>query len=681
MLALLFTLACTSPDTGSLRDSAGPVAAPLERFHPLVETVIQGVEQPSAMGFLEASAVTFVLDHAAGRVHLLDPHFHHSRATHCLGTRDWPGIEVGEARQGGCREGEVELHRGWVEPSAPPVAVAADEEERAIWLVDARGGLSQVPADPLQENPFDHLRLQEPLTLALEASDLPLPEGHLAVAGGALLLAAGEHLYRFDRDGALLDERALPDEATAVVLVEGAPWVAAGEQLWRDGAAVTVEGSIAALVPDGEGGVWAAVPTTERLLRFLPGGEEPIEAVELAGLTGALAHDPGAGRLYAATTEGIAAFDTEAGSLAGTPEVAGAPADLLVVTESHEILALRGDTLAVASDEGAMEGPPPIALFVVVSLEKPKAAEEPYPCTAGDGEESIATWAARALANLPFVASLPPACAVGVIPGLLERVQECGRLADMAPWWEETCEAGPLFHTAHEDCGADQDCHLEALRAEADAFTARIPAPRWISGLAALADDGAEWPAHVQALGLGDLPLLHFGMDLDPDIPHADPRAKEPYPPEPARMSTAWRASSLDTLAPPGDPDGFLAIYPGDDWPGFTHGGCPNLFLTECSRLSLGGGSWFSPEAIQGLDVLAHRAIARRATDGPASWGFYLPDPGQFDYTAGCTEQDGVWSGEDCQAATLQAWLLGLDARFVGNGLAAWRKPSELAHQ
>ena len=143
-------------------------------------------------------------------------------------------------------------------------------------------------------------------------------------------------------------------------------------------------------------------------------------------------------------------------------------------------------------------------------------------------------------------------------------------------------------------------------------------------------------------------------------------------------MTSAWRASSNATLAPPGDPDGFLAIFPGDDWPGFNHGGCPNLFLSECSRLDQGGGAHFSDASMQGLDVLLHRALARRSAEGPDTWDFYLPDPGSLGYVEGCEEQDGTWSGEDCEAERLQTWLRGVHQRFVLNGLAAWKLPSEL---
>jgi hypothetical protein len=678
VLLFLLALACADPEPFDPEDTSGPPAAALERHHALVETPVQSAVSPTQVGFLEVSAITWVLDSAAGRVHLLDPHFHHSRVKNCLGTREWPFFEVDAESQGDCDDGEVELHRGWVAPAAPPVAVAADEGARALWVVDEQGGLSRVPADPMQENPFDHLRLEAPVPLELDAGYLPLSEGYLAVFEEALLLAAGDRLFRFDREGALREERVLSGQVTALALVGEEPWVATRGALWQGEVEVAVDDLISALVPDGEGGVWAALPGASRLARFRPGDDVPVEEIEVSELTGALARDPGSGRLYAATAAGIAAWDLSAGSPAGEAEVAGGPADALYVTGSHEILALREGTLVVASDEGAMEGAPPVSLFMVVTFERPKSSSDEFSCTAPEGEESLETWSARALRSLPFVAALPVGCALGVVPELLEPLAGCGLLAGLAPWWESACDAGPLFHTEHGECGADQDCHLAALQAERDLFVAQIPEPRWISGLAPLADDGAEWPEHVQRLGLGDLPLLHIGMDLDPAISHTDPRAKEPYPPEPYRMTAAWRSSSTADLAPPGSEEGFLAIYPGDDWPGFSHGGCPNLFIGECGRLNLGGGATFATEDIQGLDVLVHRAIARRSAEGPATWGFYLPDPGQYDYTAGCQEEDGIFSGEDCQAAALQGWLLGIDERFVRNGLAAWRRPSEL---
>ena len=172
--------------------------------------------------------------------------------------------------------------------------------------------------------------------------------------------------------------------------------------------------------------------------------------------------------------------------------------------------------------------------------------------------------------------------------------------------------------------------------------------------------------------------FLFFGMSVLPEVPHhGDPRAKEAFPLDAETRPAAWRASSaFDTW--PGDPDGELALYPGDSVAAFTQGGCPSVFIQECRLVSGGGGQRLEAEDIEVLQLQLHRSMAARRDGQVNAWSFHLPDLGAFDFTVGCTEQDRIWSGEDCQAQVLQEWMFDLHQRYILNGVARWTTPSML---
>lgn len=581
--------------------------------------------------------------------------------------------------QGGCDTGEIELHRGWLSPDSPPVAVGTDECRRSLWVVDEQASFYEVPADPLAANPFQHLRLAAPRSLEVDSSELPLFEGVLLVSDDALLLGSGRQLRAFDRDGALLDRWELPAIITDATISGELPWIATDDGLWVAGTSIPCAGGVAAVVPDGHGGVWATLPGSDLLVRH----DETLALVDsepIKGLLGALTRDATTGRLYVATTAGVDVFETLEGSIDKEPVLHDtSPARALHSTSSHEILLLQNDTVEVFSDELALVAPEPLSLFIVVLLERPNTGTAEYECSSERGGESVETYVPRALSCLPFLESLPACYALGIIPQFLADLETCGLLDDLSPFWESgSMEPGILFHAESSTCGTDQDCHRGFLERERDTFLARVPTPTWISGLAPQADAGAEWPALVKDLGLSDLPYLHLGMDLDPGVSHEDPRAKDYYPPYASLMTEAWLFSETGDTFPSDASDGTIAVYPGDDTPGYNHGGCPNLFLNECHRVVAGGGVTFDAKDIEALDVLLHRALARRGAEGPNTWDFYFPDPGQFEYLVGCELVDGTWTGEDCQLAYLQAWIETVHRTFVLNGLAAWKLPSEL---
>jgi hypothetical protein len=91
-----------------------------------------------------------------------------------------------------------------------------------------------------------------------------------------------------------------------------------------------------------------------------------------------------------------------------------------------------------------------------------------------------------------------------------------------------------------------------------------------------------------------------------------------------------------------------------------------------------GGGTTLDAQDVVLLDLLLHRAITESVSAEVRTWSFHLPDIGSFDYTEGCEQDDQIWSGEDCPAALLQAWLIDVDRRLVDAGLVRWTLPGNL---
>ena len=119
-------------------------------------------------------------------------------------------------------------------------------------------------------------------------------------------------------------------------------------------------------------------------------------------------------------------------------------------------------------------------------------------------------------------------------------------------------------------------------------------------------------------------------------------------------------------------------MLPGDNVPAFNLGGCENLFLNECHPLGRGNGGEINDEDIRSLNILLHRALFSSNTEGANTWNFHLPDIGTYDYTDTCTVQNGVWTGEACEGARLQTWLIDVHQRFVSRRYIEWTSPGAL---
>ena len=115
---------------------------------------------------------------------------------------------------------------------------------------------------------------------------------------------------------------------------------------------------------------------------------------------------------------------------------------------------------------------------------------------------------------------------------------------------------------------------------------------------------------------------------------------------------------------------------PGNNVPAFNVGACPNLFVNECHALNRGGGISLDTGDMDTLNLLLHRALVSAGTEGTHTWSFHLPDIGLYDYTDHCEVTDRTWSGEDCSAARLQAWVFAVHQRFAIEGLVNWSAPS-----
>ena len=83
---------------------------------------------------------------------------------------------------------------------------------------------------------------------------------------------------------------------------------------------------------------------------------------------------------------------------------------------------------------------------------------------------------------------------------------------------------------------------------------------------------------------------------------------------------------------------------------------------------------------IEVAGLLLHRAAANRPDSGGSTWYVHLPAIEEFDYTDACVRSDErLWSGEECQAARLQGWLIDVQARFETAGIVRWGSPSTVA--
>ncbi len=676
MLSFAWMLACPgSPpvDTGEPLPGPWHDLAPraLEPLHPLLHAPLNNTVSPSHIALMPGRPQAFVLDSAAGRVHVLDDRYRHQRKYHCLdAATNWPAFPVTERQQAGCEAGQVMVERGGLEtPGAAPLAMALDPDGLRVF-VWAGGRVFGASADLLHEDPWEVLRLDDGVVF-----DVPAPEVSAAMAwgDGALWLGSDRWLGRFAVDGSVDEQWQLPGDVTALVSSGDRLWAAVDGGAWSEETGLVAEGRIAGLAADGVGGVWASVPDEDRVVHL--GADGPVEEVALAGLEGPVALDRETGRLYLGLAEAVVVV--EDGVDLARREVSGVVD--LAVAPTHEVAVLTSEqAVEVLGDEQALAGGDPLNLMIATFVENPKSPDSDAPCLRE--ETGIDANLRRALRNRVLLDDLPIGVALGVTPHLARRAVECALAHDLYAVVEgERIEVGVLNHeTPDEDCAADPECHARFLSDQTADVAISAHDPTWMSGLVAQEDLGVDWVQSLLAAGDVDT-YLHFSLALRPDIDQGqDPRSKQPYPPDVADLVAPLLVDDLSGLEGAAD-EGSLRLLPGNSIAAYRLSACPNLWLWECNTLSaIDAKPWLEPEDIEVLSLLVFRALAVRRSAAD-TWMFHLPDLASWDYTAECKRTERLWHGEECQGALLQEWVFDLHAAYVEAGLVRWSLPSEVA--
>lgn len=593
------------------------------------------------------TGLTFAVDPAAGRVHLLDEVFRHSGATLCLDEalydQGWDPVWRED-----CPEGQVALHRGYVDV-ADAVDVAVDPDGLVAWVVQADGGLWTIELDVLAGPAPGWLRASPVGSVVGPVHSAIVSDGVLVVATDRGVLGSGGGVIPpFDGPGARL------------LSSEGGLWVAWEGALWLpDGTAVPAEVAAAA---GGFGAAWSAGQLWHSDGWTTAMADTPTHmAVDpRTGVVWALA----GGQLHRIDRTGTEAVDTR-----GVGPV--------LVTETHDVVVASGADLEVFVDETALgDGRPPLHLAHVTFLEKPRTLEHAIHCSPTSDGENLPTYLANAAANSRLVGSLPGVFAVGLTPRFAEALLLCGQVDALQPYQtDDHVGLGVLFHQP-TDC-ADDTCYDDLLDERLGWLSAVGASPTWGSGFAGHADGGHDWVAATGARGVER--QLFLGADLDPAIPHDDVRYKESWPVLPGVGPSRFAADGVADLPGTGEPgaeSGAVAFYPGYSVRGYAAGDCAGLLVTEC--LAIGGGTdVFTEDSVEVLALLARHAAARRG-DAPASWTWHLPDLNAQDYTVGgVLDGSGVWTGAG-QAIHVQELAWDLDATLVGNGIAEWTLPAQL---
>jgi len=645
--------------------------APLRVFQ---RTALPQAVHPIRLLSLPAQPLSFVLDPQAGTAWVLDPHYHHDPESHCVDPALWPDWDDDPARHGSCPEGGVEERRGALAPPAGLVALAVDEAAGQVWLLDPEGGLWQAPADPLVGNPLDFLRAADTGRPSLALGPGPFL---LAADGrGDLVLSDGESLRWLDAKGS--EQGRVSLAASQLVLVDGVAWALAGDLLetWEGGAlslVATVDAGGAVLAP----GV-LSLPAEGRLVglgaRDLDGSSVAVE-----GLTGPVATREG--RTWAAVSEGL--VEVEGGAI--RLRQATDPVLDLVIQGTGEVAVLHQDqTVAVYGDETALPGAAPLDLTLVSFIENPKeggnADKAGEVCTGG--RKSLDAVLYMAAQNRRMLADLPAPTALGIVPFAAQAAIDCKREADMVAVAEGDRLAPGLFFYGEDDpTKGEGDTASPSL--DLSALTALLQgqaAPLQALGLPLSWTRGADrydgdWVSALVTTGLpGE--VLAPDLSLLPDIGPFDPRSKEPWPPNTDQARTALHPTSADNPTVD-DPMVPITMRPGVGISVFDLGGCANLFVRECKEANLAGAPVITQDDLDVLALDLFRALAVRSAAGPDAWSFHLPALGVYDYTMDCAHQDRIWSGSDCQAGLLQAFLFDVQARYVDAGVAQWWSPDE----
>ena len=666
----MMLLACESASTDSVDGSpdAAPdpwdgATAPLDPFRERL-VVSVGTTTTARLASISRVPALAVWPQQTGGAALLDARYRLGDGPGCLDTTLFPDAVDGVDRQGACPPGEVELDRTHLAPADEVLQVVDDPDGRRVAVLLSGGRLGLANADLDAGNPWDWLRLDVSGALVTDLGEVPT--AILPLDGGWWGLVDAS-LVRWNAEREV--EVTLPLSGTGRFLAAGGStaWVATETGVENPEGVVVEVADARGLAADGEGGVWVVSVVDSTVRHVDHDGSVDVE-VAVGQLRGAVAPDPRTGRVYVVVDDGVAVLD--GGVEAARYTIPGAID--VVVNGSSEIAVLDdAGRVHVHLDETSLRGPPPLSAWIAAFLENPRAEASVVECEGS--EDSMQERAGRASRNRAFLEDVPAVTALAVSPPVALHGKRCKVDEALAAVLAgPRLEPGVLFHDP-PDC-ADQACLDAALAEELDELGSLVAEPRFTAGAAGW-ETGGDWVAGLVDVGLVRHAFL--GLSALPEIAMTDPRAKDALPWEGERSATPWRTSSA-AAAGDDDPDGALLLVPGSTLAVFNMSGCAGALQAECRLMDLGGGEVVDDVDLAVADILLHRAAAHRGDAGRDTWYFHLPALEEHDYTSGCAQGEGrIWTGEACEAARLQAWLLDVHARLVEADVVRWGRPSE----
>lgn len=651
-------------DTGGPAPWTDLTAEHLVPFYMVADTTIDHANTPTRLVARSSLGGAFVLDGAAQQVHVLDSRYHHDGRSYCV-NQERPKDSTVLAGAADCPDGSDLISRGSLVFDERPIAVAADASRLTVGVLTQSAMLFQAPADPARDDALELLVPNAGLTV--HGLTTPLEGAVLAIDNGKAAIASGTQLVVLNLDTGTELVHILPGQARDVILRADDVWIATDGGVWHNSAVLDAIGDKLVWWQDS---VWLVQTALGQITDLLG-----TETISHEGLLGPVVIDPLSGKLVLSTAEGRVRIAPD-----GSMEALD---DRLVIdlgiNQAGELISLLPEgQVQVHVDETAYGALSPLQVFVTTFSERPRSStKDTYTCR-GEARDTIEHMLSLSLVNHSFLSDLPAPIALGLTPQLIRRAAMC----DMSDQIEQLLfpsqfHTGILMHEQPEDCAFDASCHASFLHDELQVFTDADITPVWVSGLAPHHEVGVNWVESLSTIGAPNR-FLFFGMSLRPSIPHeGDLRAKDAWPITLGGLGKAWSTDASATIDDRAG-RGWLNIYPADNVPAFNLGACANLFINECHPLGKGGGVTIKDEDVQSLDLLLHRSLAGIGAAESHTWSFHLPDIGTYDYTINCTRTDRVWTGEDCQAALLQTWLIDIHQRLVQAGLVAWTGPTAL---
>ena len=596
-----------------------------------------------------------VLDKAAGVVWATDKLFLHDPRIACLHPSD-PAKIAHLSPGSGCPDGTIPTRRGRIDVGAEPVAMAIDTEGGTAAILDPSGQLFWLRTDPLGGPSIDHMR---PIAGPVLTGPIDFTNAMLATSAEQIALAAEGVVSIFTLHG-IRTARFDAGSPIASILLDASGWWALTEDaLFHNGE------------PAGPGGhkivFWQNTPWV-------------VSADEVRGLddTVFVGNTVGAvaawgDRLLVATATGLTAISTDGST---TQVWEGDVVDLATNAAGEVVILGPSAAISIFVDERTPVDAAPLHVWLNAFLERPRTDKEVRACSMDD-PLSLNAMHTLAEQQKALLDDLPSPTALGITPDHMAEVMRCGARDRLAGIINNT-DLGILFHKTPTECSADEACHQDALSDSLHTFPSDASfAPSWVSGLAPHTELGVDWVVALANIGAPNR-LNFFGASILPEVPHTDDlRAKESWPLGVGDHTAVWASDTVNTVADRSHGEQ-LWVLPGNNVSAFNLGACPNLFVAECHPLGRGDGFVLSEADIESLDLLLHRAMASSVGEGLHTWSFHIPDIGIYDFTEDCTISNGIWSGEDCEGARLQAWLFDAHQRFALHGRIVWSSPATL---